>query len=107
MTDNDGYNGGGGGGDFASNGDGNGTSSRLRPVFLGNITNHGYQAEDVHRIFETPMIPNGTPDGTYTKPFPVDRVDMKRGYCFVFLKDVSNDEDKSKTEQYISAINGM
>ena len=41
------------------------------------------------------------------KPIPVDRLDQKRGYCFVFLKDAVVQEDKDNAEQFVEAISGM
>jgi arginine/serine-rich splicing factor 4/5/6 len=32
---------------------------------------------------------------------------MKRGYCFVFLKDAANAMEKERIENYVSDINGM
>jgi hypothetical protein len=78
-------------------------SSALRPVFLGNLMNV-YTPEDVTAIFERPQQPKG--DKVYT-PVPVDRIDLKRGYCFVFLKDAVTQEDKINAERFVSAINGM
>ena len=33
--------------------------------------------------------------------------DMKRGYCFVFLKDPENQSEKDRAEAYVSEISGM
>jgi hypothetical protein len=77
------------------NGDSSGEvigSAAIRPVFLGNLKPN-YVSEEVEEIFTRPIAPPGTPEGTYT-PFPVDRVDLKRGYCFVFLKDAASQADK-------------
>jgi hypothetical protein len=78
----------------------------LRPVFLGNLIN-GYSAEDISNVFEKPAIsvagPNG---GDPLRPIPVERVDLKRGYCFVFLKDAINQGEKARAEQFVSEING-
>jgi arginine/serine-rich splicing factor 4/5/6 len=70
-------------------------STAMRPVFLGNMNNN-YTAENVKDIFE-----NADP------PIPVDRVDLKRGYCFVFLKDAATEGDKQRAENFVSDINGM
>lgn len=66
----------------------------LRPVFLGNLT-VGYKSEEVAEIFNKPIVPRDVSEGTYN-PFPVDRVDLKRGYCFVFLKDASSATEKEQ-----------
>ncbi len=80
-------------------------SSALRPVFLGNLM-PTYTANSVKDLFETPQQPpnhEGEPFG----PIPVERVDLKRGYCFVFLQDATSEEDKTRIETFVSIINGM
>jgi hypothetical protein len=77
-------------------------SSALRPVFLGNL-NHSYNSGDVRDIFERPINP---PNSNFL-PVPVERVDLKRGYCFVFLKDALSQEAKENAERFVSDINGM
>lgn len=77
-------------------------SPAIRPIFLGNLTPQ-YTAEDVTAIFERPILP---PDSSFPS-FPVERVDLKRGYCFVFLKDVKTQQDKETIERFVSDINGM
>ena len=74
-------------------------SAALRPVFLGNLI-PVYTPETVCAVFERPTIPNA-------EPVFVDRVDVKRGYCFVFLKDARNESDKRRIEEFVSKINGM
>ena len=80
-------------------------SAALRPVFLGNLMPN-FSAEQVTELFTRPIAPPGTAPGTF-KPIPVDRVDMKRGYCFVFLKDAATQDDKERAERFVSEINGM
>jgi len=80
-------------------------SSSLRPVFLGNLTNN-YTAAEVRMVFETPQQPPNN-EGLPYDPIPVERVDLKRGYCFVFLQDVATDEEKKRVESFVSIINGM
>lgn len=77
-------------------------SAALRPVFLGNLS-YSFTSTDIIDIFERPIRPSGTD----YKPIPVDRIDIKRGYCFVFLKDAQTEEDKANAERFISDINGM
>lgn len=79
-------------------------SAALRPVFLGNLSNT-YAAEEVTAIFERPQQPVGA-DIVYS-PIPVDRIDLKRGYCFVFLKDAVTQQDKEQAELFVAALNGM
>jgi hypothetical protein len=96
------------GGDATSNtyGDNSVTgSTALRPVFLGNLKPN-YAADDIIRIFEQPIYPPGSEEGAY-KPVPVDRLDQKRGYCFVFLKDAVVQDDKDNAEKFVEAIAGM
>jgi arginine/serine-rich splicing factor 4/5/6 len=80
-------------------------SAALRPVFLGNL-HHSFTAGDVIEIFERPLIPPDLPQDAFD-PIPVDRVDLKRGYCFVFLKDAASQADKERAERFVSDINGM
>jgi len=77
-------------------------SAALRPVFLGNLSN-SYTSSDIMELFERPINP---PNGNF-KPVLVDRVDLKRGYCFVFLKDATSEDDKDNVERFVSDINGM
>lgn len=76
------------------------SSTANRPVFLGNLS-HSVNVSDVEKIFADPITDDGT------APISVDRVDLKRGFCFVFLKDAGNQEEKDRAESYVSRINGM
>lgn len=79
-------------------------SSALRPVFLGNLKPE-YSPSKVEQIFTTPIVP---PDSkTAFKPILIDRVDIKRGFCFVFLKDAASQEEKELIEAFVAAIDGM
>lgn len=80
-------------------------SAAIRPVFLGNLRPN-YVAGDIQDIFSRPIPPPHTPEGTYM-PIAVDRIDLKRGYCFVFLKDAGSQAEKDMAERFVSAINGM
>lgn len=80
-------------------------SAAMRPVFLGNLTS-GYAAADVQDIFERPILPRDATADTFP-PIPVERVDLKRGYCFVFLKDALTEAAKERAERFVSEINGM
>lgn len=79
-------------------------SAAMRPIFLGNL-NTGYTPEEVTAVFERPAQPKR--DDMIFEPMAVDRIDQKRGYCFVFLKDASDQADKERAERFVSAINGM
>jgi hypothetical protein len=37
----------------------------------------------------------------------VERVDLKRGFAFVFLKDAKTQEDKERVQRYIDGIQGL
>ena len=80
----------------------------LRPVFLGNLT-IGFKTEDIVEIFSRPMVQATTTDNDDTSfhPVAVDRVDLKRGYCFVFLKDVPSMTEKESVERFVAQLNGM
>lgn len=80
-------------------------SAALRSIFLGNL-HLGYTTDDVREIFEKPHVPPSAREGEY-ESIPVERVDVKRSYCFVFLKDATTQEGKEKVEKFVSDINGM
>mmetsp|Transcript_14384 Transcript_14384/g.30546 ORF Transcript_14384/g.30546 Transcript_14384/m.30546 type:complete len:437 (+) Transcript_14384:228-1538(+) len=83
-------------------------SAAMRPIFLGNLKPN-YEAEDIIAIFHKPLdlLGSSEPDADAFKPIPVDRLDQKRGYCFVFLKDAKTAADKDNAERYVAAISGM
>ena len=83
----------------------------MRPVFLANL-HSGYTTEDVIAIFERPMLPPSLAreqeeSGRDHGPVVVDRIDVKRGYCFVFLKDAQDYNDLKRIERFVMEINGM
>ena len=80
-------------------------SLEMRPVFLGNLKT-GYSATGVTEIFTRPIGPRNSDPEKYC-PLAVDRVDLKRGYCFVFLKDATSQAEKDSAERLVSDINGM
>lgn len=94
----------------SANGDGESTgevvigSAAIRPVFLGNLIPN-YSTDQVTNMFERPSQLRGLP--REFKSIPVDRIDVKRGYCFVFLKDAETQADKEQIEAFVVAINGM
>ena len=79
------------------------SSEAMPPVFLGNLL-HTYSADAVTDLFERPIQPS---EKTNYYPIPVDRIDIKRGYCFVFLKDARSPADKENVEGFVMDINGM
>lgn len=73
-------------------------SAHIRPVFLGNL-DIGVTTDEVADLFTRPAMD--------VPPFPVDRVDVKRGFAFVFLIDAKSEDDKENIERYVDRINGM
>lgn len=71
----------------------------MKPVFFGNLSAY-CNAEDIEEIFHRPVIDIGG-------PIPVDRVDLKRGFCFIFLLDAKTQDDKDRVERYVTELNGM
>jgi hypothetical protein len=80
-------------------------SAAIRPVFLWNLRAE-YSSDKIEELFTRPIPPPGATEETY-RPIPVDRIDVKRGFCFVFLKDAASQQDKEQVESFVSAINGM
>jgi len=80
-------------------------SAAMRPVFLGNLIPE-YSSDKILELFTRPIPPPGATEETY-RPIPVDRVDVKRGFCFVFLKDAASQEDKEQAEKFVEALTGM
>ena len=77
--------------------EGKGAGGMAMPtVFLGNLS-HMCTVEDIHYMFEK----------NNDQPIPVLRVDMKRGFCFVYLKDATSPRDKERIQSYVADINGM
>lgn len=74
-------------------------SGHIRPVFFGNL-DPLCTATDIEEIFFRPVLQE-------FNPIEVDRVDLKRGFCFVFLMDVKNQDQKDQVERYVADINGM
>ena len=80
-------------------------SAAIRPVFLGNLRPE-YSSDKIMELFTRPIPPPGASEDTF-QPIPVDRIDVKRGFCFVFLKDAASQQDKEQVERFVSDINGM
>lgn len=77
----------------------------VRPVFLGNLSS-GFKSEEIVEIFSRPIVPPDAPAAAFS-PLAVDRVDIKKGFCFVFLKDVPSVADKDQVESFVTSIQGM
>lgn len=93
---------------FSSAGGGGGAaigSAAMRPVFLGNLLAN-YSTDQVTELFERCYQIRGLPR-EFSKSIAVDRIDVKRGYCFVFLKDAASQGEKETIEDFVVAINGM
>jgi hypothetical protein len=78
-------------------------SEALPPVFLGNLMST-YSADAITELFERPIQPSEK-NNYYS--VPVDKIDLKRGYAFVFLKDAKSQADKDNVEGFVMDINGM
>jgi hypothetical protein len=88
-------------------------SAAMPSLFLGNLY-MDFSPEEIQAVFEQPFQPPPSSasdaDSPMTKqwePVPVDHVDVKRGYCFVFLKDAKSQADKERVEAYVKAIQGV
>ena len=66
---------------------------------MGNL-DYGCTVEDLEDVFVRPL--RGGMD-----PMPVDRVDLKRGYAFVFFQEARSQNDKERLERYVDDLNGM
>mmetsp|Transcript_15552 Transcript_15552/g.27893 ORF Transcript_15552/g.27893 Transcript_15552/m.27893 type:complete len:207 (+) Transcript_15552:82-702(+) len=87
-------------------GDNGGGNLYLRPIFLGNLS-HNCVASDIETIFTNPSSGSSVDNGEVKMPVALDRVDMKRGYAFVFLKDPESLAEKERAENFVQEINGM
>jgi RNA recognition motif-containing protein len=86
-----------------ANGNGNDSaligSAHIRPIFMGNL-DYNITVEDLEDLFTRPTR------GFDPMP-PVDRVDLKRGFAFVFFQEARQQSDKERLERYVEEINGM
>ena len=73
-------------------------SAHIRPIFLGNL-DMNVTAEDISDLFTRPAL--------NTPPMSVERVDLKRGFAFVFMNDAQSQSDKERVEDYVDGIQGM
>jgi RNA recognition motif-containing protein len=73
-------------------------SAHIRPIFLGNL-DMNVTAEDISDLFTRPAL--------NAQPMSVERVDLKRGFAFVFMNDAQTQGDKDRIEQYVDGIQGM
>mmetsp|Transcript_26527 Transcript_26527/g.39294 ORF Transcript_26527/g.39294 Transcript_26527/m.39294 type:complete len:200 (-) Transcript_26527:1269-1868(-) len=73
-------------------------SAHIRPIFLGNL-DMGVTAEDISDLFTRPAL--------NLPPMSVERVDLKRGFAFVFMHDAQSQSDKERIEDYVDGIQGM
>ncbi len=65
---------------------------------MGNLE-YGCTVEDLEDLFKRPL--------RGMEPIPIDRVDLKRGYAFVFFQEARSQNDKDRLERYVDEINGM
>jgi hypothetical protein len=80
-------------------------SAAIAPIFMGNLMPE-YTTDHVTQLFENSPSLSLSLDREY-RPFPVDHIDLKRGYCFVFLKDADSQSFMNDIEAFVKAINGM
>lgn len=66
---------------------------------MGNL-DYNITVEDLEDLFTRPTR------GFDPMP-PVDRVDLKRGFAFVFFQEARQQSDKERLERYVEEINGM
>ena len=74
-------------------------SAAMRPIFLANLVPN-FSPDGVTELFEKPPMED-------TAGFEVDKVEVKRGYCFVMIKDAKKQADKERIEAFVKKINGM
>ena len=70
------------------------------PAFFGNLA-HACLAIDIESLFLKPPPPAGGVSDFVRQPFALDRVYIKRGFCFVYFKDAPNMEEKRRTEDFV------
>ena len=73
-------------------------SAHIRPIFLGNL-DINVTAEEISDMFTRPY--------SDMPPMSVERVDLKRGFAFVFMEDAKSEEEKQRVETYVDRISGM
>jgi len=73
-------------------------SAHIRPVFLGNL-DLGVTTEEVADLFTHPAMD--------IPPMSIDRIDVKRGFAFVFLNDVKSEDVKERISRYVDGLSGM
>lgn len=73
-------------------------SAHIRPIFLGNL-DINVTAEEISDLFTRPYLD--------MPPMRVERVDLKRGFAFVFLEDAKSEDEKQRVERYVDGIQGM
>jgi len=72
-------------------------------IFLGNL-DYGTNVSDIRNIFGRPLP--GIGDGM--APMEVEKVDLKRGFCFVYLKqNFKSLEERNAVYAYAERVNGM
>lgn len=75
-------------------------SIEQRPVFIGNLSTM-CNIKDIEDIFERPIL-NGVHG-----PIEIERIDLKRGFGFVFLKNARSLDERDAVEKYVGDLNGM
>ena len=70
----------------------------IRSVFFGNLR-PDCETDDILDIFRRPLLPG-------YEAVNVQRIDLKKGFCFVFFKDAKNPDERERTERYVMELNG-
>ena len=76
----------------------------LRPLFFGNLL-LDYSTDEITNLFEHPERIAALSNHINTNE--AQPIYIKRGYCFVFLKDATSLQEKQRIESFCMTINGM
>lgn len=79
---------------------------QMRTIFFGNLA-PTCLVHDIEEIFARPVLSIPYEGGDVKDPIRVNRVDLKRGFGFVFLEDAKSVSEKERIERYVSEICGM
>jgi len=75
-----------------------------RPIFLGNLSTM-CNIKDIEDMFERPILSHSIPH--LVGPIEIERIDLKRGFGFVFLKNARSLDERDAVEKYVQDLNGM
>merc|ERR1712232_305720 len=80
----------------------NNNSFEQRAVFFGNLST-ACTIKDIEDVFERPILNDVGLHG----PIEIDRIDLKRGFGFIFLKNARSLDGRDAVEKYVQDLNGM